>query len=354
MNNNKDVLNDELFNGQHSAFYISDVDSQATCHKSTPKNSKDKTIDSKSLLLGSDKTKINTSVVDVNLLTRDKISYTLLDKDIINKGEQMLSMEKRGSADTVVTKLIVSLDLDEIGKISKNLTFTYFDKSVFDAVCSLLSVGNQAISLGMIARTMLGKKPSYHPNQILLSEINNSVNKLEKIKVYIDMSDEMIHFSQLNKDDVSQCILESRFFEFKKLRTVIKGKKVDVLIFSDEPILLKYAKMRSQISSIANYLLDTPTQKTKNSLTVQSYLLQKINILKLNKNLPQCIMYDAIYDLFDEFKNNDLPLKTKESMRSRIRKAITDILNFWVEEKFIEGYEIERKDKSYYKINIKI
>ena len=118
--------------------------------------------------------------------------------------------------------------------------------------------------------------------------------------------------------------------------------------------LLQYAKMRSQISSIENYLLDTPTQKTKNSLTVQSYLLQKINILKLNKNLPQCIMYDAIYDLFDEFKNNELPLKTKESMRSRIRKAITDILNFWVQEKFIENYEIERKDKAYYKINIKI
>ena len=337
------LFNNELVEGIQDAFYISESDS--------------KNQNNNPLIPAQSFSKISTSSVNINLLTRDKISNTLLDKDIINKGEQLLKMEKKGSKDTVTTRLIVTIDLDEITQTSKNISinyrFSYFDKCVFDSICSLLSVGNQAISLGMIARAMLGKKASYHPNEILLSEINNSINKLEKIKVYIDMSDEIIHFSQLQSKDVKKCILESRFFEFKKLKTVLKNKEeIDVFIFSDEPILLKYAKLRSQISSIANYLLDTPTQKTKNLLTVQSFLLQKINMLKLNKSLPQCILYSSIYNLFDEFKDENLSLKTKESMRSRIRKAVTDILNFWVQEKFIENYEIERKNKSYYKINI--
>ena len=96
----------------------------------------------------------NSFIAETNLLTRDKISNTLLDKDVINKGEQFLSMEKQGSKDTVTTKIIVTLEPEDITQVSPNLTqgcsFTYFDKCVFDSICSLLVVGNKAISLGMI------------------------------------------------------------------------------------------------------------------------------------------------------------------------------------------------------------
>lgn len=37
----------------------------------------------------------NSFIAETNLLTRDKISNTLLDKDVINKGEQFLSMENK-------------------------------------------------------------------------------------------------------------------------------------------------------------------------------------------------------------------------------------------------------------------
>ena len=127
-----------------------------------------------------------TTSVKKSVLTRDKVSYALLSKDVINKGEKLLSVGKNTS-ETVLTKLVVSLDLEEVGKISNNIEFTYFDKSVFDAVCSLLMIGNKAISLAMIARTMLGKKFPYHPNPELLNEIDESINKLERIKISIDM-----------------------------------------------------------------------------------------------------------------------------------------------------------------------
>lgn len=289
-----------------------------------------------------------TTSVKKSVLTRDKVSYALLSKDVINKGEKLLSVGKNTS-ETVLTKLVVSLDLEEVGKISNNIEFTYFDKSVFDAVCSLLMIGNKALSLAMIARTMLGKKFPYHPNPELLNEIDESINKLERIKISIDMSEEFARFSQLKNEDVSKAVLSSRFFECRRFDTIVKGSQVNVIVFTQEPILLKYAKRRAQLSSVDNFLLDTPTKKTKNLITVQSYLLQRINMLKLNKNLPQCIMFDAIYELFDV---TNLSIDTKKSLYSRIRKSIISILDYWKKENFLKEYEIEKQKGSYYKINI--
>ena len=293
-----------------------------------------------------------TSAVEKSVLTRDRVSYALLDKSVINKGEQSLSVGKIGKAhEPVLTKIVVSLDPDELEKMSNNMEFTYFDKSVFDAICSLLMIGNKAMSLSMIARAMLGKKSPYHPGSELLEEIDKSINKLERIKISIDMSEEIARFNQLKNEDVSKAVLKSRFFECRRLDTVIKGNAVDVIMFTQEPILLKYAKKRAQLSSINNSLLDTPTKKTKNLITIQSYLLQRINMLKLNKKLPQCIMFKSIYSLFDDDVVNMSDRAIKD-LYVRARKAVLSILEFWKKEGFIKNYSLTTKGRSYYKIDI--
>lgn len=296
----------------------------------------------------------NTITAKTNLLTRDKISYTLLDEDIINKGEQLLRMERQGSKDTVTTRIVVTLDPDEITKVSQNVSinyrFSYFDKCVFDSICSLLAVGNNAISLAMIARNMMGKKSQYHPSENMLNEINETINKLEKIKVRIDLSEEISHFTQLkSRFKTGKAIMQSRFLEFRRLDTILNGTETSVITFTAEPILLQYAKLRSQISSIRSELLDTPTQKNKTLLTVQTFLIQKINILKLNPNLPQCILYESIYSLFDEEYAN----KNTKFLYIKIRESIINILNYWIEKGFIYNYDIESKGRvRFYKINI--
>lgn len=296
----------------------------------------------------------NSFIAETNLLTRDKISNTLLDKDVINKGEQLLSMEKQGSTDTVTTKIIVTLEPEDITQVSPNLTqgcnFTYFDKCVFDSICSLLVVGNKAISLGMIARNMMGKKNQYHPSEKMLKEIDETVNKLERIKICIDLTEEIYYFTQLQGKNLGESVMQSRFLEFRRVKTVLNGTETHVLLFSAEPILLQYAKLRSQISNINGELLDTPTQKSKNLLTVQTFLIQKINMLKLNKSLPQSILYESIYNLF---ANEDLTERGRKGLHSRIRQAVTDILDYWVCKEFIHHYEIESKNRArFYKINI--
>ena len=353
------VASDELFDNMDDVFSIISEDLKQT-------SSFDK---SSQILLDKNKNPISTieylpdddyeqlkitttSAVEKSVLTRDRVSYALLDKSVINKGEQSLSVGKIGKAhEPVLTKIVVSLDPDELEKMSNNMEFTYFDKSVFDAICSLLMVGNKAMSLSMIARAMLGKKSPYHPGSELLEEIDKSINKLERIKISIDMSEEIARFNQLKNEDVSKAVLKSRFFECRRLDTVIKGNAVDVIMFTQEPILLKYAKKRAQLSSINNSLLDTPTKKTKNLITIQSYLLQRINMLKLNKKLPQCIMFKSIYSLFDDDVVNMSDRAIKD-LYVRARKAVLSILEFWKKEGFIKNYSLTTKGRSYYKIDI--
>lgn len=359
-NTDNSVTTDELFDNMDDVFSIISEDLNQT-------SSFDK---SSQILLDKNKNPISTieylpddddyeqlkitttSAVEKSVLTRDRVSYALLDKSVINKGEQSLSVGKIGKAhEPVLTKIVVSLDPDELEKMSNNMEFTYFDKSVFDAICSLLMVGNKAMSLSMIARAMLGKKSPYHPGSELLEEIDKSINKLERIKISIDMSEEIARFNQLKNEDVSKAVLKSRFFECRRLDTVIKGNAVDVIMFTQEPILLKYAKKRAQLSSINNSLLDTPTKKTKNLITIQSYLLQRINMLKLNKKLPQCIMFKSIYSLFDDDVVNMSDRAIKD-LYVRARKAVLSILEFWKKEGFIKNYSLTTKGRSYYKIDI--
>lgn len=359
-NTDNSVTTDELFDNMDDVFSIISEDLNQT-------SSFDK---SSQILLDKNKNPISTieylpddddyeqlkitttSTVEKSVLTRDRVSYALLDKSVINKGEQSLSVGKIGKAhEPVLTKIVVSLDPDELEKMSNNMEFTYFDKSVFDAICSLLMVGNKAMSLSMIARAMLGKKSPYHPGSELLEEIDKSINKLERIKISIDMSEEIARFNQLKNEDVSKAVLKSRFFECRRLDTVIKGNAVDVIMFTQEPILLKYAKKRAQLSSINNSLLDTPTKKTKNLITIQSYLLQRINMLKLNKKLPQCIMFKSIYSLFDDDVVNMSDRAIKD-LYVRARKAVLSILEFWKKEGFIKNYSLTTKGRSYYKIDI--
>ena len=72
-------------------------------------------------------------------------------------------------------------------------------------------------------------------------------------------------------------------------------------------------------------------------------------MLKLNPLLSQCIMYESIYELFnDEYAN-----KNTKFLYIKIRESIISILDYWIEKGFIENYNIESKGRvRFYKINI--
>ena len=89
----------------------------------------------------------------------------------------------------------------------------------------------------------MGKKNQYHPSEKMLGEINETVNKLERIKICIDLTEEINYFTQLKYKNLGESVMQSRFLEFRRVKTTLNGTETHMLLFSAEPILLQYARV---------------------------------------------------------------------------------------------------------------
>lgn len=303
---------------------------------------------------------IKASVPNFNVQARDKISYTIIDKDIVNKGEQYIRMEKKGSPTPVTTRVNVSLDLETISEImpelSINYELTYYDKCVLDSLFSLMFAGNKYFSAAMIARNMAGKEYSNRPSAGTIADVEKSLRKMEYIDISIDISEEVRHFSQL-KDRLNtniptdQYIIQRKLLNIEYLKMRVNGKLSSMFRLLSPPVLFEYAYLRNQFSKIEPIWLKTPVQKSKNILTIQTYLLCKISIMRNNPSFNRNILFESLYELVPDIP--DKKDKTYKTYVSRLRSNIIAILNHWIESGFITDYKICSKGVTkYYSLEI--
>lgn len=298
----------------------------------------------------------------LNIQTKDKVSLTLVGKHIVNKGEQQLKMERKGSDTPVTTKLNVTLDINALiseypnVSIVDNYEFDYYDKAVFDAFCSLINAGNKYVTYAMIARSLIGKPSTYHPTEIAIKNVKESIQKMMKTDIRIDLSEEFNAFqnikNRINKRGGS-LFIQDRLLNIRLITAFINGKLLTVLQPVTTPALLQYASLRHQISTISNETLNTPASKNKTIIACQKFVLQRICAMKSNNLISKIILFDSIYATSSEYEEK---LK-KETAFRRFTKTIQNnmclSLEHWKKIGFIKDYIIHSKGaKKYYKIEI--
>lgn len=289
--------------------------------------------------------------------TKDKVSLTLVNEHIVNAGEQYLQMEKKGSA-PVTTKLSVALDLGKISRIDKvqmSEDFNYFDKAVFDAIVSLMNVGNQIMSLRMIFRTMVGKSSDYHPSPKQLEMVRISIEKMRNMDVYIDRTEEANNFRLKPADaDVRKFILNEKFIALRYIMANINGSETEAIQVLSTPVLLSYASSRRQIASVPMEVLSTPVSKNADAIASQEYMMHRIEAMKSSPRLSRVILFEKILNSIP--KKNRENVHTQRSFIRSFRENIIKILDYWKKVNYITDYQIlgnGRKNK-YYKIEISI
>lgn len=303
---------------------------------------------------------VRANVPNFNVQARDKISYTIIDKDIVNKGEQYIRMEKKGSTTPVTTRVNVSLDLETISEIvpelSINYELTYYDKCVLDSLFSLMYAGNKYFSASMIARNMTGKEYSNRPSAGSIADVEKSLRKMEYIDISIDISEEVKHFSQVRErfnTNSDKYIIQRKLLNIEYLKMRVNGKLSSMFRLLSPPVLFEYAQLRNQFSRIEPIWLKTPVQKSKNILTIQTYLLCKISVMRNNPNFPRTILFSSLYELIPDIP--DKKDKSYKTVVSRLRNNIICILDHWVNNDFIKDYKISSKGVvKYYKIDIEV
>ena len=268
--------------------------------------------------------------------TKDNVS-NFITQNMLDAGEQLIELEKKGRIKQQI-RTKVSFSYEGIDILAKK-EFTLFDQEVHDAVVSLYLAENKFISPAMVYRAMTGKTNSEFIHSSKLKRIEESIDKCMFSKLSIDASEGAALYGY------DQAIYSGALLSAEKVSVTMGGNRIIAYKLNVEPLLYRYAKACKQISAVDIKLLDTPIQKSDDTIVLQGYLLRRIESIKSDRKMDRKILFEDIYEVLGVEKEQRVQVK-------RIRKYVQEILAFWIEKNYISRYEIIMNGRSFYGITI--
>ena len=235
---------------------------------------------------------------------------------------------------------------------------TKFDRSVINAVFSVIEAGNTTFTSKQVAiQNTQTEKPS--PNTV--GAYTKSIEKMQAIVHKIDATE---HYEQNGVDlegmGVKKVEHTGYLLPVEGITiTMNNGTKVNGYRLIKNPILLDYAKDVKQIHTVDNEVLNVPVRLDETALLIRDYLIQQIGIIynthsKVNNN----ILISTVLD----YAGVDL-LKLDRKQKQRHVDKIKLMLSYWngehidgvepIKNKYIEnGYKLNYNGKSLESVTI--
>ena len=237
-------------------------------------------------------------------------------------GQIGIAVEKHASSRLLTT--FYSINFDALGdNVTISRKLEPFDKRVYLAVSALHNAGNSVISLSQIYKTM-GYTTA--PNQTTITKIENSIAKMAAAHLSLDNSEE----AKAYKYD--KFVYSASLLPMERIEGIINGKTVEAAIhLFREPPLITFARGRKQITTIERKLLETPVNKTDQTLLIEDYLIERISHAKTGRQ-PTKILYSKL------FKEARI---TEKKQRQRARNKVAAILGHYVKCNYIKGFSEE-------------
>ena len=242
--------------------------------------------------------------------------------------------------------ILVSINIKKLKgvSLSNGVMLNPFNRANHNIAVSLYVAGNTHITPRMIYEAMNGYNRIHKPPEQMYKAIMDSMEKLMYTGITIDTTHETEEYG-------------TALFKFKGYllpvvfgTAEINGHVVECFKFLDEPPLYTYAKERNQISSCEINLLAADLYMTPENVVIRDYLLEQITTMQSKKAKRNTVIrYDTLFAYLG------ITAPTEETLRAKkrdIRAKVRTILNAWVREKFIKGYEQERENGSIAKIRI--
>lgn len=261
----------------------------------------------------------------------DKINskvWGLLEED--THGQLTFAMEKKGSRRPI--NLTYSIDFDELEgkgfKLSKRLTA--FDKRCYMAISSLYNAGNiDGMSLTQIHYCMGNEKA---PSALQTKKIRDSIEKMAAARVTIINQDDYAKYGSF--DVRHRYLLPVNMDETYNINGAVTNGVVRVL---DEPVLMKFAKSRNQITTIPIKLLQSPINKTDTNLAIDDYLIERIKRAKHGKGKSVKILLSTLWDRINI---------TDKKQKQRTPDTVKRYLDYYETCGEIVSYKFDESDKS--------
>ena len=239
-----------------------------------------------------------------------------------------------------------------------NVSIDPFDNLVFSGAISEIASDNTTISLSRLFHTIGGGRLDKALN--IKASIEQSLSKLRRTEITVDVTALANHFKQYAAqidavpDSKGQIILKGALLPSEIICAAVNGKVTDgAVILLGNPVLLRIAEMKGQITRCNTNLLAVPIRATEQTFKLRYYLLEHILKIKGSndpkrskrvRKLNTSILFDTIFSYCG--------LQDTKWQKQDFRKAISCILDHFVSENFISGYEFVKRENKFYSISI--
>lgn len=295
-------------------------------------------IPAKSLMMP--KHKVMNAITKANVTPdEDETAVTVLIND--GKGNSYLEM---------------TLDFDNNVEIKDNdrMRFTPYDREVFNGICSRLESGNNTFTAAQIYRIINGIEDTMTPSKESIARIDESIEKMIKIRVKIDYTEEMkkrqIDIDE--EDKIQKYIQEDYMIPAKKATlTTSDGRVIEGYKLHAKPLLYQHSQIFSQVLSVPLNILNTKAyvNNTPTITVIRAHLIRQIDWRKRELKKAQGnrhytprrnnkLSLESIYELLDL----KAPNKKK---RDTIRNHVSSILDSFVENNYIENYNVYKEGR---------
>lgn len=282
-----------------------------------------------------------------NKLTNTLTTNSLADS-IIDAGSYELVVAGRGKK-AITAVCILTYEGDNV-KLTGRQPFTEYDRNVYNAVTSLYEYGDKShiVTPAMVYRAMVYMTESETPSDQQLDAVRRSLDKMRFIRARVDATAELVkRGASIDGEQITGGKIDTYLLAAEAVEVEAGGKTIQAYRIIKTPILYEYSKLIKQVLTIPAGLLDIQAegQRVKNTeqrIAIKGYLLRRIEVMngKTADRQSRNILFDAIYEASGADNPGD---KEKE----RIRNYTFTVLDYWVAQGYIKGYEPKRAGTTY-------
>ncbi len=254
----------------------------------------------------------------------------------------------RVSADNSKKEAIIFVSISYKGE---NFSLDRYEIAVINAVATLFDAGNTEVTSQDIARVTAGFNDTEFITISKREEIEKIIDKAIDTNIKIEYKQ---HLAMNKKggevSEVSTC--DSKLIEARKVTHTIEDRngtrKEKCYILLSTPPLYQYADAVNQMQSIPHVQYNTKGKidSNKKNIVVKNYLFERIGGMKQkNSKLSRVMLYDTIA----EKCGIDINGRTQ---KQRLRTTVTTLLKHFIETKFIESYEQNKKGNSIVSVTV--
>lgn len=226
---------------------------------------------------------------------------------------------------------------------------TPYDRQVQNGIFTLIENGYTAFTAKQVYEAFAGKTTT---SPQIIGHVTRSINKQRTTLITIDWTDHAkmkgLPVDQSRGDYVAT---EENLLLLQRVRLRCNGQDLDGYSVIAPPILYRYSKQVGQLATIDRKLLDVPVNNTESNIILKNYLLERIDTMKKadkarGKVMTHNIAFETLYNLTGTNAGNG-------TQTSRIRKAVSVMLDTWKKEGYIKGYTVNKRKQEIISVTIR-